>query len=177
MSEKISLKYTDDRDRCYGVAGMAMSMIILECDELLSAIDIDAPVEEMIKFTPQYFFAGNPRLSARLAWNQLLEHYRLTVSMLVSNVLSRHYVYRKKELTPELLELVHGYVTDEGRESCQLDEDEINSLFNKQFSYMQRLFRHHGVQSVIDDFAGNLLKSRHMSASEVLEGFSALRYL
>ena len=177
MSDKISLKYTDERDRCYGVAGMAMSMIVLECDELLSAVDIDAPVEEMIQFTPQYFFSGNPRLSARLAWNQLLEHYRLNMSMLVSNVLSRHYVYRKKELTPELLKFVHDYLVEEGHDTCQLDDDEINTLFNKQFSYMQRLFRHHGVQGIVDDFAGVLLKNRHMSASEVLEGFSALRYL
>ena len=177
MTEKVSLKYTDESDRCYGVAGMAMSMIVLESEEMLSSVDIDAPAEEMMQFAPQFFFAGNPRLSARLACNQLVELYRLTMSMLVSNILSRQYVYKKTEISPELLQLLHNYMLDEGGDACQLDEDEVNALFNKQFSYMQRLFRHPGVQSIVTDFATDLQKRRHLTASEVIEGFDRLKYL
>ncbi len=175
--QKVTLKYTDERDRCYGLTGMAMSIVVMDSEDLLAGIDMDAPVDEMMNFTPQYYFAGNPRLSARLAWNHLVEHYNITIGMLVGNVLCRYYVNSRKEITPELLELVHQYVTDEGKATCQLDEDEINALFNKQFSYMQRLFRHHGVQSVVDDFASRLLQCRKMSVSEVIEGFRTLNML
>lgn len=171
---KATLKYKDDRDRCYGLAGMAMSIVVMDSEELLAGIDMDAPADEMMKFTPDYYFAGNPRLSARMAWNHLVEHYNVTMGMLVANVLCRYYVHRREEITPELLGLVHRYVVEEGNETCQLEEDEVNTLFNKQFSYMQRLFRHSGVQSVIDDFVKVLEQQRHMSVNEVVDGFRAL---
>ncbi len=177
MAKEATLKYTDERDRCYGLTGMAMSMVVMNGEELLAAIDMDSPADEMMKFTPQYYFAGNPRLSARVAWNQIVEHYQLTMGMLVANVLSRYYVHRREEITPELLKLVHQYIVDEGTETCQLDEDEINTLFNKHFSYMQRLFRHQGVQAVVNDFARQLIKRRQMSVNEILEGFQALNML
>ncbi|MDE5636337.1 MAG: hypothetical protein K2I52_08550, partial [Muribaculaceae bacterium] len=127
-----------------------------------------------MKFTPDYYFAGNTLLSASMAWNHLVEHYNVTMGMLVSNVLCRYYVHRREEITPEMLRLVHRYVVEEGNETCQLEEDEVNTLFNKQFSYMQRLFRHSGVQSVVNDFVNLLEERRHMSVSEVVEGFRAL---
>lgn len=170
-----SLKYKDERDRCYGLTGMAMSMVVLNGDELLAAINLDADsVDEMMEFTPQYYFAGNPRLSARLAWNQLVEHYSLTMGMLVANVLCRYYVNRHEELTPEILDLMHSCIVDEGKETCQLDDDEINALFNKNFSYMQRLFRHHGVQSVVNEVASIVAQRRRLSVSEVIEAFRPL---
>lgn len=171
---KATLKYTDERDRCYGLAGMAMSIVVMDSEGLLAGIDMDAPADEMMKFTPDYYFAGNPRLSARMAWNHLVEHYNVTMGMLVANVLCRYYVHRREEITPEMLRLVHRYVVEEGNETCQLEEDEVNTLFNKQFSYMQRLFRHSGVQSVVNDFVNLLEERRHMSVSEVVEGFRAL---
>lgn len=177
MSKEVSLKYTDERDRCYGLTGMAMSMVVMNGEDLLAGIDLDSPADEMMHFTPQYYFAGNPRLSARLAWNQIVEHYQLTMSMLVANVLCRYYVHRREEITPEILKLVHDYVVDEGTDTCQLDEDEINALFNKNFSYMQRLFRHRGVQSVVDGFARELQHRRRMTVSEVLEECRALSAL
>lgn len=36
------------------------------------------------------------------------------MSMLVSNILSRQYVYKKTEISPELLQLLHDYMLDEG---------------------------------------------------------------
>lgn len=177
MAKEATLKYTDDRDRCYGLTGMAMSIVVMNGEEMLAAIDMDAPADEMMKFTPQYYFAGNPRLSARLAWNEIVEHYQLTMAMLVSNVLCRYYVHRREEITPELLKLVHEYLVDEGTDTCQLGEDEINTLFNKHFSYMQRLFRHQGVQTVVDDFARQLIKRRQMSINEIIECFQPLSML
>lgn len=177
MSKETTLRYTDETDRCYGLAGMAMAIVVTDSEELLAAIDLDAPADAMMEFTPQYFFAGNPRLSARLAWNHLVEHYQLTMGIMVANVLSRYYVNRRQEITPEVLRLMHDSLLDEGRDTCQLDEDEVNMLFNKQFSYMQRLFRHQGVQTVVRDFADDLARRRHMSVNEVIEGFHALSML
>ena len=177
MSKEVTLRYTDECDRCYGLTGMALSIVVLNGEELLADIDLDSPADEMMHFTPQYYFAGNPRLSARLAWNQIVEHYQLTMSMLVANVLCRYYVHRREEITPEVLKLVHDYLVDEGTDTCQLGEDEISALFNKSFSYMQRLFRRQGVQAVVNDFVRELIHRRKMTVSEVLEECQALSAL
>lgn len=172
------LGYRDDNDRCYGLTGMAMAIVVTDSEELLAAIDLDASdSDEMMKFTPQYFFAGNPRLSARLAWNHLVEHYRLTMGLAIANVLSRYYVNRHQEVTAEILQAMHEAMLNEGRYTCELDEDEVNILFNKQFSYMQRLFRHPGVQGVVRNFAGDLKQRRHMTINEIVEGFKELAML
>lgn len=178
MSSNNVLKYKDDNDRCYGLAGMAMAIVVTDSEDLLASINLDAADSDgMMEFTPQFYFAGNPRLSARLAWNHIVEHYNLTMGLLVANVLSRYYVNLHQELTSEILQAIHENLVSEGKETCELDEDEVNMLFNKQFSYMQRLFRHPGVQGVVKDFVADLSERRHMSISEIMEGFKALSML
>lgn len=172
-----TLKYQNEQDRCYGLTGMAVSVVVSDRMEYIASIDLDAEVDSMIEFTPQFFFAGNPRLSARLAWNQLLDQYRLAINILSGNALARCYVHRHEELSSELLKELYNYVLDEGKETCSLDEDEVDSIFKREFSYMQRVFRHPGVQQIVNDFADNLKTQRHMSMREVLEHLAPLSRL
>lgn len=174
---KATLKYTDEDDRCYGLTGMAMGIVIWDCEELLAAINLDAEPDEMMEFTPQYYFAGNPRLSARVAWNQILEHYRLSMGLMMANVLCRNTVYNKREIGADVLSLMREYLLEEGRDTCSLDEDEVNVLFNKQYSYLHRLFTHPGVRRIAEDFAGELRSRRRMTVAEVIEGFRPLALL
>lgn len=177
MASKATLKYTDDDDRCYGLTGMAMGVVIWDCEELLASIDLDAPADAMMEFTPQYYFAGNPRLSARLAWNQIVEHYRLSMGLMMANVLCRRYVHDHADVDAPTLDLMKEYLLEEGRDTCSLDDDEINTLFNKQLSYLHRLFSHSGVQRVAADFAADLKHRRRMSIAEIIEGFRPLAAL
>ena len=172
-----TIKYQNEQDRCYGLTGMAVSVVVLDREEYLASIDLDADVEHMLEFTPQFFFAGNPRLSARLAWGQLLEQYRLAINILAGNVLSRCYVHRKEELSTELLKELHSILLEEGKEACSLDEDEVDTMFKREFSYMQRVFRHPGVQQIVDNFAAHLKEHRHMSVREVIEQLAPLAHL
>ena len=176
-TSKATLKYIDDEDRCYGLTGMAMGIVIWDCEELLAAINLDADPDEMMEFTPQFYFAGNPKISARIAWNQILEHYRLSMGLMMANVLCRNYVHSNKQVESDTITLMRKYLLDEGRETCSLDEDEVNALFNKQFSYLERLFNHPGVRQVANDFARDLSHRRRMTVSEVIEGFRPLALL
>lgn len=178
MAEEISLKYVDERDRCYGLAGMAMSAIVLDQAHMLLSINLDADADSMIQFAPQYYFAGNPSTSARIAWNQMVQHYTLTMSLLIANVLSRGYMTGNTDITsPRLLRKLRALIGIEGHDTCHLDDDEIDTLFNKQYSYMQRLFSHTGVQTVVNDFVRRLTATRTMTAAEIIDAFSALNYL
>ena len=72
------MKYRDELDKSYGVAGMALGLSVFEADDLFTSITLDADETGCIQFTPEYFFAGNPRLSPRGAWQYILGHWSIS---------------------------------------------------------------------------------------------------
>ena len=50
-------------------------------------------------------------------------------------------------------------------------------MFEKNISYLTKVFSHRGVQSVAHDFAAELLARRSLSRLDVLEQLEALRVL
>lgn len=173
----VSLKYTDDSDKCYGVTGMAIGIVALDGESLLESLSLDAEPGDSVKFSSEYYFSGNPRLSARIAWNQILKHFQLSAAMTISNVLCRSYVGHHAPLTDKIKSAMFECIAQEGRDSCSLDDDEIKALFTKNFNYLHRLFSHHGVQSIADDFARTLSDRRQLSRVEVIEQLQALSML
>ncbi len=172
-----SLKYKDDADRSYGATGMAISLLVLDGHEMLAAISLDGNSGEMMEMTPEFYFAGNPGVSAKTAWNQLLKNYNIGVGMIISNLLCRHMVHAGELLPEEIHDYLHTLAVEEGRDACGLDEDETDRLFTKNFNYLNRVFSHRGVQAVAHDFAAALLAHRTMSRLDVLEHLDALRML
>ncbi len=172
-----SLKYTDDKDRSYGATGMAIGLMVFDGEDMLASISIDGDPNEMVAMTPEFYFAGNPGVSAKTAWNQMLKNYNLGIGMLMANLLCRHVVNGRHPLPDSLRDFLHDLAREEGKESCSLDDDEIDRLFDKNFSYLNRVFTHRGVQSVAHDFAATLLSRRTLSRLDVLEQLSALHML
>ncbi len=172
-----SFKYTDDTDRSYGAAGMAIGLMVFDGEETLSSITLDGDPNDMVVLSPDFYFAGNPAVSAKSVWNQMLKNYNISLGMLMSNFLCRHIVNGKHNLPSELRDFLHQLAREEGHEICSLDDDEIDSLFDKNFNYLNRVFAHRGVQSVARDFAETLLKRRTLSRLEVLELLDALKSL
>lgn len=172
-----SLKYKDDTDRSYGATGMAIGLMVFDGEDMLASISIDGDPNEMVAMSPDFYFAGNPGVSAKSAWNQLLKNYNIGVGMLMANLLCRHLVGRRQQLPDEMRDFLHTLALEEGRDACSLEEDEIDRLFNKNLSYLNRVFTHRGVQSVAHDFAATLLSRRTLSRLDVLEQLEALRML
>lgn len=171
-----TLKYKDADDRCYGVTGMAISIVALDAEQLLDSLTVEDG-EESVTFAPEYYFSGNPRYSARLAWNQILQHFSLTTAMAIGNLMCRRYVRHGEAITPTLARLLKESVADDGRDACSLDDDEIDSLFTRNFNYLHRLFTHSGVQAVARDFAHTLSERRTLSRADVIEELRALSML
>lgn len=172
-----TLRYTDENDRAYGLTGMAIAIVIKDSREYLDHIDLDAPADEMMQFTPQYYFAGNPRLSARLAWNQLVSNFTLNTAIILSDILCRHTLYRNTIPADDDLRHLLETLTGEGLDTCSLEPDEVNAIFNQHLRYFTRIYRHSGVASIARDFARQLISQRHMSAHETLEALRPLAYL
>ena len=87
-----SLRYTDERDKTYGLAGMAITLVAIDGEKYLCEINLDADAGEGIVMTHDYGFKGNPRMSARIIWEQTLAELRMTTSMTLGNIACRRYV-------------------------------------------------------------------------------------
>lgn len=164
-----TLRYRDERDRAYGLAGMALGLIINDGEQFLDAIDLDAPGGDMLLLSPAYYFPLTPSTAPRAILDTLTGRYTATVGTVIGGILSRCYVNDGEEITPDCLRLLHNAILDEGRASCQLEEEEINAIFNKQFNYMRRVFRSPSVNNVVSDLATTLRRQRRLPLRDLLD--------
>lgn len=171
----MELKYSDEEDRSYGVAGMAVSLVVWKADDMLARVDLDAP--DSLEFVPEYYFTGNPRLSAKLAWQYMLKRFQESMGMMIGNVMCRQYMQRHRGPDAATRRELLRQLEQEGAEACSLDADEIRRLFNSSYDYLDRVFAHGGVQSVVGDFARSLRQQRALSRGDVADMLAALRSL
>lgn len=174
---KQRLSYRNEDDKCYGITGMAMAVVIFDGEEMLAGVDMDADPEAAMQFTGDFYFNGNPGFSAKNAWNQILKNFNLAMALAIGNVLCRRMILDRTSVEPEMADYLRGMMVEEGRENCSLEEDETTRLFNKNYNYLSRVFGHHGVQDVARDFAVVLRSRRTMTRLDVLDQLRALSML
>ncbi len=171
------LGYRNEQDRCYGATGMAIGLVVYDGEKYLDSLTIDGPADDMLRYTSEYYVTASPRLSAKNSWNQLLRSYNLSMVSVLSNALCRCLVLDGTPVRFEVKQELHDVVCEEGRESCSLEDDELERLFNKNYDYLFRIFSHSGVQGVAHDFAHHLQEQRTLSRLEILEHLRALQML
>ena len=172
-----TLRYNDEKDRSYGAAGMAIGLVVFDGEDMISTISLDRESGDIMEMTGEFYFSGNPGVSAKAVWNQLLKNYNLSVVMLISNLLCRSLVMNMTHLSDDVRDAIHEAVTEEGHAVCSLEDDEIDRLFDKNYNYLYRIFSHRGVQSIAHDFAHLLTTRRVLSRGEVIDQLSSLNML
>lgn len=173
----MNLRYIDEEDKCYGITGMAISLIIWDAEDVIASVRLDAGPDEVVEFVPGYYFSGNPRLSPKAAWSHILKHYQASMGMTLGNVMCRKYVLQHKELEPGDKESLMECFEAEGRESCSLESDEVRRMFEKSYNYLNKVFHHSGVHSIAHDFAKVLKAQRELSRADIIEQLRALSML
>lgn len=169
MSKKeYKLKYQNEDDRCYGLAGMAISLAALDALDRVVSVSVDAE-GPMVSFDYSYYFSGSPAVSPKATWNNIVENYQLTSAMAISNVLSRYMVKEKKEFRQDYMDRLYEEIAFEGRETCALEDDEIRSLFDKTLSYSRRIFNNRRLYPMIDEFARVIARKRVLTGKEIQE--------
>ena len=166
------MKYRDELDKSYGVAGMVLGLSVLEADNLFTAVTLDAEGTGCIQFTPEFFFAGNPRLSPRGAWQYIVGHYRISVGLAVANALCRCMVLDNEAVDDKLRDSLFNAACEDGRDYCQLERDEVEPIFDEVFDNMRRLFADSRVRKAMDAFADALQQRRtlsHIDANDILQ--------
>lgn len=175
MDNKLS--YRNEDDKCYGATGMAVALVVLNGEDRLSAVALDAAPGEIMEMQSEFYFSGNPSLSAKTVWHTMKDNFALTVGMLISNIMCRRIVLDSETVDNDLRSQIFSVINEEGKEACGLEDDELDTLFDKEYRYLLRVFNHRAVQSVAHDFANQLKRRRHLSRLEVLEELRALANL
>lgn len=169
----LKLTYIDESDRCFGLSGMAISMALLDDGNKIADIDIDR-IDNPIAFSHEFFFSGNPRCSAKIVWDEMAHNFNLSVAMALGNVLSRKLVSEKDFFHEEEEKALHDLAVTEGLEICGLEADEVEMLWEKDFNYLTRVFRHPTVIQLTRDMAEEIRRRRTLSRHEINEILSAL---
>lgn len=171
------LQYTDINDKCYGLTGMAIGLFIYDGEHYLSSLSLDGEPDNAITFSTEFYFNGNPRLSAKAVWTHILKQYEISAGMTISNVLCRYIAGQHKAVSQEVRQALYEAVSEEGRETCSLEDDEIKAIFDKGYNYLTRVFSHQAVQTIVNDFATKLNQRRTMTRDEVTDMLRALQML
>ena len=169
----MTLAYTNEDDKAYGLAGMAISLAALDAIDRVASVTLDTN-GPMVTFSHQYYFSGSPSISPKTTWDNLLHNFYITSAMVLSNVMARSMVRMREDVPAEVLKQIHDEMVEEGRETCSLEEDEIDTLYDKTRTYMGRIFRNPRLHPAINDFAHLLSRRRSLSGSEILDELRAL---
>lgn len=170
------LAYKDEDDRCYGLAGMAITLAALDAIDRVRAISLDSD-DLMVNFDDEYYFQGSPSVCPKTSWNHILENFHITSAMMISNLLSRRLILRKKEVEQDMLSLLYDTIATEGRDTCSLEEDEIRALFDKTLSYSRRIFSNRRIYPLVDKFAQIIASRRTLTGEEVREQLHYLQII
>lgn len=170
------IKYTDETDKAYGLAGMAISLVAWDAEEWLDAINLDAAPDEAIQMSAEFYMNIAPRIGAKALWEQSLKRFQLTVAMTVANVACREIIKNKREsISIEADAELRTALYEEGAELCSLDEDEINSIYRKSLNYCYQLFTHYDVKNITTNIVKIILDKREISRENISIIFSLLK--
>ena len=173
---RLSLSYTNEDDRAYGLAGMAISVAALNAFDRIAEVSLDGD-DSMVEFSNEYYFPGSPSISPKSTWDNLVQNFHITAAMVISNVMSRSMVRMHSDIPVEVLGEIHQEILREGRESCGLEDDEIDALFNRTLSYSRRIFANPRLHPAIDEFARIISRRRTLSGNEIRDELRLLQII
>lgn len=168
------LIYTNEDDRAYGLAGMAISLASLDALDKITEVflDSDGP---MVSFRSDYYYTFSPAVSPKAVWNTLLRNLHLTTSLVAGNVMARSLVRLGEEPSIEIFENLRDLVREEGRDACSLEEEESDLLFERVMRQSRRLFHNPMLKPAVRELARVISQRRRLSSLELAEELELLR--
>ncbi len=176
MAETLTLTYLNEDDRAYGLAGMAISLAALDALDRVAGVSLDTE-GPMVTFSQQYYHPASPAISVKANWDNLLHNYYITSAMVLSNVMARSMVRMRQDVPSEILKRIREEIECEGRDTCSLEDDEIDSIFSRTSTYMRRIFNNPRIRPAIDDFARTISRRRTLSGNEILDELRMLQII
>lgn len=170
---EVSLKYRDEDDKSYGLAGAAVGLFVYDKEDYLLSLSLDD--EKDISFIPETFVVPNPELSAKNVWEHRVGQYKIFTYIALSNYLCRQMVYKRKSVDPFEKRELYAMLSKTGKEACSLDDDEISRFFDKTYADMTSVFSHPKVKRVMEQFVSKLKMMRTMNRDDIAVAINELR--
>lgn len=148
---------------------MVVALVMTDHEDQLAEVSLDAADGRLVRLTPDIYFDGNQRLSAKLAWTQSVNQFSLWVGMTAANLICRSYQIDCVHLNSKVEAQLRDMVRIEAADYCALDADEADNLLQRNLDYFGRVLRHRMVADCVQRFVGTLRQKRQMSRHEVLE--------
>lgn len=174
MEPKLTLTYLNEDDRAYGLAGMALSLAAYNALDRVSEISLDED-GPMVTFSNEYYFTGSPSISPKATWVNLVNNYRITSAMAIANLMARSLVRMHREVPGNLIEAIHQGILEEGRDTCGLENDEIEEIYSRLLMHSRRIFGNPRNHSAINELARLLSRRRTLTGLELYDEISNLR--
>lgn len=171
---ELNLRYRNERDKAYGIAGMAITLVACDGEHLMAEIHLDADPAHCMVMRHEHCMKSNPRMSAKVVWSQSIKDLKAITSMMLGNLACRRYILDGKSMQRAEADAIRSLVRSEAMDWCDLEEDEADTLFDTCLSYATRIFSHYGMRHVADGFVDRLTERRDMSAGEAIELLASL---
>lgn len=170
-----NLKYSNEDDRAYGLAGMAISIASLDALDRITEIYLDAE-GPMVTFSNRYYYPASPSLSPKTVWNNLLQNLHLTTSLVLANMMARSLVRLGQEADQEIVDQIRNLVREEGVETCSLDAEEADILFDRVMRHTRKLFYNPRLHPAVKELAGIISRKRRLSVLELADELQFLSF-
>lgn len=171
-----SLNYQNEDDRAYGLAGMMVALASLRALDRVANVTIDSD-GPMVEFSHDYYFSGSPSISPKTTWDNLVQNFHLTTSMVISNILARSIVRLKEDAPVNLLREIYSQVEIEGQDACSLEKDEINDLYDNVLQRALRIFRNPRVHPAVAQLSQIISRRRSLSGREIIDELHLLQLI
>lgn len=170
MGTPESLKYTDETDKSFGLAGMAISLMAWDSEEMLERIDLDSEDDDAMHMASDYYLCIAPKVGAKAVWEQSLKRFQITAAMTVGNLVCRELALRnQRKISTATDSALRKILAAEGAALCDLEEDEVSQVYGKSLTYCNRLFGHSGVCQLAERLAETLRNKRALEAAQIWE--------
>lgn len=169
-----NFQYSNEDDRAYGLAGMAISMASLDALDRVTEIFLDAE-GPMIDFSNAYYFSSAPSVSPKVVWENLMSNFQLTTSLVLGNVMARSLVRLGTPVENEVFDKIRDLVREEGRDVCSLEDEESDAVFDRMLRHTMRLFHNPRLHPAVRELAGVISRRRRLSVIDLAEELDLLR--
>lgn len=169
------LKYRDEKDKSYGIVGMAVAMRVWNADDMYGSVTIDAEGFDCIRFTGEYFYtSASDGISPRTAFHHSVKVFKIMMGLALSNVMCRCMIAEGKRLEKEDSAQLLDIFSSEGEAQYAITPDECRTIFTKSYNYLNRLYNYKQVQDIVHNMAATLIDKRQLSQLEIAEFLSII---
>jgi 5-methylthioribose kinase len=107
----------------------------------------------------------------------MLHNLYVASSMVIANLMARSLTRNGKEIPTDVQKEVRQEIAREGKDLCQLEEDEIEQLYRKTQNHMRQIFANRMLRPAIGQFAKKITERRTLSAHDILEELESLHII